>query len=261
MLSAASANREEPEIQRLRLLSYNIQSGLQTTHHREYVTKSWKHFLPHPEKQESLSLIAKVLRDYDVIALQEVDAGSLRSAFLDQTAYLAHHGGFPFWHKQVNRNVGHLAQYSNGFLSRFRPSAVHTHRLPGLRGRGAMVIEYGEGEHTLSVVLLHLALGKRGRLRQMQFISELVKDRPYVVVMGDLNCSESSEHLHEFLDDAGLKDATCGAPTYPSWEPVRKIDHILVSKALKTENPSVVDFPLSDHLPITLEILLPFHLE
>ena len=246
--------------QRLRLLSYNIQSGMQTTQHREYVTKSWKHFLPHREKQENLFMIAKILREYDIVALQEVDAGSLRSAFLDQTAYLAHHGGFPFWQKQVNRNVGHLAQFSNGFLSRFRPLAVHTHRLPGLRGRGAMVIEYGSGEATLSVVLLHLALGKRGRLRQMQFIVELIKDLRHVVVMGDLNCSDRSVHMQDFLDFAGLKDATCGAPTYPSWQPVRKIDHILVSNNLEVSNPSVVDFPLSDHLPISVDVQLPFEL-
>lgn len=243
---------------RIRLLSYNIQSGLQTVHPREYLTKGWKHFFPHPEKQENLDLISKLVVDYDIVGLQEVDAGSIRSAFLDQTGYLAHRANFPYWNKQVNRSVGQFAQYSNGFLSRFRPSTVHSYRLPGLPGRGAILVDFGEGTHQFSVVFLHLALSKRGRQRQLSFVSELVASRQNIAVMGDLNCSSESSNLIDFMADNGLKDATCGAPTYPSWQPVRKIDHVFVSEALKAENPEVIDFPLSDHLPVSVDVLLPF---
>lgn len=242
----------------IRLLSYNIQSGLQTAHPREYLTKGWKHFFPHPEKQENLDLISKLVVDFDVVGLQEVDAGSLRSAFLDQTSYLAHRADFPFWNKQVNRNVGQLAQYSNGFLSRIRPAATHTYRLPGLPGRGAILVDFGEGDQQFSVVFLHLALSKRGRHRQLSFVSELVASRKYVAVMGDLNCSSESDNLTVFMQKNGLKDATCGAPTYPSWQPVRKIDHVFVSEELQVENPQVIDFPLSDHLPVGVDVVLPF---
>ena len=146
---------------RLRLLSYNIQSGMETTQHRDYITKSWQHFLPHPVKKQNLDRIAGLIADYDIVGLQEIDAGSLRSAFVDQTAYLAHHADFSYWHKQVNRDIGHLGQYGNGFLSKVQPHSVHSYRLPGLPGRGAMVINYGTGDQQLSIVLAHLALGQR----------------------------------------------------------------------------------------------------
>ena len=260
-LQAVSEPGLESRPQRVRLMSYNIQSGLQTSQPHEYLTKGWKHFFPHPEKQENLELIARMVAEYDVVGLQEVDAGSLRSAFLDQTGYLAHRADFPFWNKQVNRNVGQLAQYSNGFLSRFRPVAQHSYRLPGLPGRGAILVDFGEGESMFSVIFLHLALSKRGRQRQLSFVSELVASRKNVAVMGDLNCSYESDNLGHFMENNGLRDATCGAPTYPSWQPVRKIDHVFVSDNLKSENPQVIDFPLSDHLPVCVDVLLPFSLQ
>ena len=37
----------------LRLLSFNIQVGIQTTRYRHYVTNGWKHVLPHMRKARS----------------------------------------------------------------------------------------------------------------------------------------------------------------------------------------------------------------
>ena len=128
----------------LRMLSYNIQAGIDTSHYREYVTKGWKHLLPHRERLRNLNLIAEMLHGYDLVGLQEVDSGSLRSGFVDMTEYLAQRGGYPHWYRQVNRNIGMLAQHSNGFLSRIRPTRVSNHRLPPGNGRGAMLIEFGD---------------------------------------------------------------------------------------------------------------------
>jgi endonuclease/exonuclease/phosphatase family metal-dependent hydrolase len=79
----ASFSRSYPR--RLRVLSYNIQSGIYTRHFGEYVTSSWKHVLPHRERVTNLDRIAGMLHGFDVVGLQEVDSGSLRSGFIDQT--------------------------------------------------------------------------------------------------------------------------------------------------------------------------------
>jgi len=42
---------------------------------------------------------------------------------------------------------------------------------------------------------------------------------------------------------------------------MRRIDHILVSEGLAIRNARVLDYPLSDHLPISLEVELPANLE
>ena len=65
--------------QHIKLLSYNIQAGISTARYRHYLTHSWKHVLPHAQRFSNLDRIARLVKDYDIIGLQELDAGSLRS--------------------------------------------------------------------------------------------------------------------------------------------------------------------------------------
>jgi len=241
----------------LRLLSYNIQAGIDTSQYRHYFTKGWKHVLPSRKRLHNLELIAKMIRGYDLVSLQEVDSGSLRTGFVDMTEYLARHASYPHWYHQVNRNMGMIAQHSNGFLSRLKPTHVTNYRLPPGSGRGAMLLEYGEGSRALRVCSMHLALTRRMRLRQLDFIAELVGNSEHLVVMGDLNAGSDSLEVRRFIENNGLRTPDCVKPTYPSWRPVRRIDHILVSDALEIRSSHVLDYPLSDHLPICLEIAVP----
>lgn len=241
----------------LRLLSYNIQAGIDTAQYRDYVTKGWKHVLPSRQRVHNMDAIAQVLTGYDLVGLQEVDSGSLRTGFLDMTEYLARRAGYAYWYRQVNRNIGMLAQNSNGFLSQIEPTRVTNYRLPPGNGRGAMLIEFGEGVRALRICSLHLALSRRLRRRQLDFIAELVGNSEHLVVMGDLNAGCESHEIRSFIDSNGLSEPACSQPTFPSWRPVRRIDHILVSTALQVRNARVLDYPLSDHLPIALELLVP----
>jgi len=150
----------------LSLLSFNIQTGVETRDFHEYVTKSWKHLLPLRERMSNLNRIAALVHSYDLVGLQEVDAGSLRTGFLDQTEYLAHRARFPDWYKQVNRSLGKIAQHCNGVLSRIEPCSVNDHKLPGLPGRGAMLVELRTNQESLLACLMHLPLRKRAHSRQ-----------------------------------------------------------------------------------------------
>ena len=250
-------NRQVPAGRSLRLLSYNIQAAVYTRHYRDYVTKGWRHLLPNRERLRNLNLIADMLHGYDLVGLQEVDSGSLRSGFVDMTEYLAHRSGYPHWYHQVNRNMGVLGQHSNGFLSRIRPTRVSNHRLPPGNGRGAMLLEFGEGTDALVVCSMHLALGRRVRTRQLDFINELVGECRHLVVMGDLNAGCDSREVRAFIDKTGLTEPACDKATFPSWRPVRQSDHILVSQSLEVAQTRVVDYALSDHLPICVELVLP----
>jgi endonuclease/exonuclease/phosphatase family metal-dependent hydrolase len=241
---------------RLRLLSYNVQVGVDTRHYGEYVTKGWRHLLPHRERLQNLNRIADMLASYDMVGLQEVDAGSLRSGFVDMTEYLAHRGGFPHWYRQVNRNIGMLAQHSNGFLTHVQPHRVSHHRLPAGPGRGASLFEFGDDTKALRVCSLHLALGRRARARQLAYVGDLVRNFESLVVMGDLNAGSDAPELREFIARAGLREPACDQATFPSWRPIRKIDHILVSEALVVHDARVLDYPLSDHLPISVDLEL-----
>lgn len=253
----------DPSGSRISLLSYNIQVGIGATRFRHYLTESWKHVLPHGQLHDNLGRIAHAISNFDIVALQEVDAGSLRSSFINQTEYLAKHGGFPFWHHQTNRKIGNIAQHSNGLLSRFKPTEIHNHRLPGLLpGRGVMVVRYGQRENPLMLLILHMALGKRARQRQFEYVADIVNRYEHVIVMGDLNCQPDSEEMRYLLSATDLCEPGHLLKTFPSWRPVRTIDHILTSSSLEVHDVHVLQHMLSDHLPIAMEITLPseFHL-
>jgi endonuclease/exonuclease/phosphatase family metal-dependent hydrolase len=243
---------------RLRLVSYNIQTGIATRRYREYLTQSWKHVLPHPERADNLDRIGEFLRGYDIVGLQEVDGGSLRSGFINQTEYLALAAHFPYWYDLTNRDLGKLAQHSLGVLSRFVPSSVKEIRLPGMiPGRGALMLRFGHGEHALHMIIMHLALGRRARLKQFAHIAERVCDCRHVVLMGDFNCRSDSLEMSWLLERTSLREPVHGLHTFPSWRPARNIDHILVSPTLEVQRLRVLNHPMSDHLPIEMEIGLP----
>lgn len=244
--------------QRLRLLSYNIQTGVSSSSYRQMLTHSWKHVLPHPERIENLGRIAQLLSGYDVVGLQEVDAGSLRSGFINQTEYIARQASFPFWYHQTNRKLGKIAQHSNGLLTRYRPTEIDDHKLPGaIPGRGALFVRFGGTEQSLVIVILHLALGRRARARQLGYVSEVARDFRHVVIMGDLNCRSDSPEIQALLRNSRLREPAPDLYTWPSWRPERNIDHILVSDSLQVERAQVLNQTYSDHLPIAMDIFVP----
>lgn len=247
----------------LRLLSFNIQVGIRTERYAHYLTRGWRHLLPDIGRQSNLDQIAAVVSDFDVVALQEVDAGSFRSGFVNQVEYLAERAGFDHWYSQLNRDLGLLAQNANGFLARTQPFTVEDHRLPGrIPGRGAIMLKFGDARDPLVIMMMHLSLGGAARDRQLAYVRDLIAPYQRVVLMGDLN-----SHLHAVLNESPLQDAdlvTPGTPqghaahaTYPSWRPAVALDHVLVSPSIKVRQYEVLPHCVSDHRPVAIEIELP----
>jgi len=248
---------DQGEPRRLRLLSYNIQSGLTTRKYSQYFTRSWKHLVPVPSRMSNLDGIARILADYDLVGLQEVDAGSLRSGFVNQVKYLADQAGFAHVFDQSNRKIGMISQHGNAVLSRVQPDAIAEHKLPGLPGRGVLDVRFGSGPDALHVLILHMALGRRGRLRQIGFLAERVADYRHVILMGDLNCDSDSPEMAVLVETARLREPASGLHTFPSWQPSRQLDHILVSSSIGVEQVEVLDYAFSDHLPVAMAVRLP----
>lgn len=242
----------------IRLLSYNIQVAIATTRYRQYVIHGWKHLIPHQDRLSNLEAIGRLVREYDIVGLQEVDAGSLRTDFINQTEFLARRGRFPYWLHQTNRRIANLARHSIGMLSRFEPSTVEEHRLPGLvPGRGALCVTFGHGRHQLAVVTVHLALLRRSRQRQLAYLHELAQHYAHTIIMGDLNVPSDDHDFQRFLWASGLREPMPGLKTFPSWQPRQNLDHILVSEGIRAVNSRAINFSLSDHLPICMELVPP----
>ena len=249
----------ETHSKRLRLLSFNIHAATSTDRFHHYVTHSWRQILPHSQRTENLDAIAGLVQDYDMVALQEADGGSLRSSYVNQVSLLAQYAEFPHWHQQCTRNIGRIAQHSNGLLSKITLNKIIEHKLPGvIPGRGAIEAHVGDGSEYLQLFVVHLALSYRVRKQQIAYLANQMKDQQYVILMGDFNCP---------YDEAVARFATHGitlhqpfhnnSPTYPSWKPVKQCDHILLSPGMVIKNYRILDESISDHLPVELEVLLP----
>jgi len=246
----------------LRILSYNLQVGIKTSHPSHYLTGSWKHLIPHTQRLSNLDDTISFLEMYDIVGLQETDAGSFRSNYINLTEYLADRARFPHWYHQVNRNIGYIAKHSNGLLSRLKPYETENIRLPGLiPGRQAILAKYGSKKETLAVFVLHLALSKRARTRQLAMISDRVNQYEHAIVMGDLNCKVDSSEMRHLFSQTKLHEPLEEIHTFPSWRPQHHIDHILVTSELEVVKAKTLKHACSDHLPIMMEVNLPASLE
>ncbi|MCY1497504.1 hypothetical protein D9M68_314670 [compost metagenome] len=121
-------------------------------------------------------------------------------------------------------------------------------------------MRFGKGPGALAVVMMHLSLGARTRTRQLAYIRELVAGYRHLVLMGDMNT-----HANDLLERSPLRDLGLLAPqveaTFPSWRPQRCLDHILLSPSLTLERVAVLSQPISDHLPVAVDIRLPAELQ
>jgi endonuclease/exonuclease/phosphatase family metal-dependent hydrolase len=241
----------------MRVLTLNIQVGLRSAHYGHYVTEAWRNVLPSRGALGVLDEIGLLASGYDIVALQEADAGSLRTSQLNQVAYLAERAALPHWQAAVNRNLRPFAQHCLGCLSRWPLETVKYHALPGwLPGRGALEVQIRpEGCESLRLIIVHLALGRRVRARQLNFLAALIRDRTDTIVLGDLNCEISELSAHSGVREAGLRGVH-SQHTFPSWRPSRSLDHILVTPTVDVIGAKVLEERLSDHLPVATEIRL-----
>ena len=130
-----------------------------------------------------------------------------------------------------------------------------------MRGRGALLALFGHPPHQLAVVIAHLSLGQASRATQFSFLRELVWPYAHVVLMGDFNCAGEHPRFLRFLLETGLRQAGHPAPaTFPSWQPQRAIDHVLLSEGLHCNSYAALPVLLSDHLPLAVELRLPLEL-
>jgi len=237
----------------LRLLSANIQAAQSTRAYHDYLTRSWGHLLPRG-KQRAIDELSELLRDFDIVGLQESDPGSLRSGFRNQTRDLAERAHFPYWSHQPNRRVAGIAGSANGLLARQAPRQVLDYPLPGrIAGRGVMLVEFGEGDAAWTLAVTHLSLGVASRRMQLDFLGELLSGPKRLVLMGDFNCAADAPELAGLYRRTALSPPPAALATFPSWKPKRSLDHVLTA-GFVVEDYRAVPAAGSDHLAVAMSL-------
>jgi endonuclease/exonuclease/phosphatase family metal-dependent hydrolase len=225
----------------LRVLTYNI-------HHGEGV-----------DGKIDLPRIADVIKSVkpDVVALQEVDQGTQRTARVDQPAELARLTGLKaIFARNIDWQGG---GYGTAILTRLPVKGVEQHRLPSHydgEQRGVQVVELGAGDDTVVFFATHLDYRPEGgeRLDSVKKIRSLLAgyaETP-AILAGDLNASPDSETMRQFAIDWQVANPQ-PLSTYPAEAPAKQIDYVLlrVGSRWKVKDVRVLDEAIaSDHRPL-----------
>ena len=221
----------------------------------------------------SHSRIAEVISHHgsDIVALQELDVGLLRSGQVDQAQRIAHQLDMHYhFHPSLRIEKG---QYGNAILSRYPMRLQKAAGLPTfpsrnpLERRGALWVEIDAWGHRIQVINTHLGLTRQERMLQADLLlgPEWVKHphcRPPMALCGDLNARPGSEIYRFFQKD--LLDVQRASPeknprkTWPSFFPVLRLDYLFVTPDIRVKDFRVPRTPLtrmaSDHLPLIAEL-------
>jgi endonuclease/exonuclease/phosphatase family metal-dependent hydrolase len=210
----------------------------------------------------------------DVVALQELDTGLVRTDRIDQAHLIAMTLEMSFhFHSSIQVEEG---GYGNAVLSRtpvrlVKAGALPTEPLqPFFERRGAVWIEVELEGRKVQVVATHFGLDRRERICQAESITgpEWLghpECRAPAVLCGDFNTLPGSSAYRRITRQ--LCDVEKGRRvrrlkgTWPVQLPLLRIDHLFITPDLKVQSIAIPRTPLtrlaSDHLPlvVTLELL------
>lgn len=226
----------------VRVMTYNLHNGFNT------------------EGELNLEDLADIVQyeKPDILALQEVSRGWVINGSADMLLWLSAHLDMPYVYGPA---TGHM--WGNAILSRFPvndwgAADLPPRDLPLLRQFTWADFDLGEGQE-LRVIATHFHHpedGGEARLLQTEAVLSFWNAHPQTVVLADLNADPGWPEMLGFWR-AGFTDALEGVEdraTFPSDEPIEKIDYVLASADLELSDPSIPKTTASDHLPVAATV-------
>lgn len=225
-----------------------------------------------------LARVASVLREAspDIAVLNEVDVNRRRSGYIDQPAVLMRAAGYPYGAFVPSfrgpNALGGVSEYGNMIVSRFPIEGVSRVSLPGPRlsePRSLLVADVRVGPLLLTVMGTHLGLRREERLEQVARILEVAAARSGpMVLLGDFNARPDGPEIARLTGEGAREPLWFDAHrvagegegnTFPSSDPVARIDYVFVSRDLAPYVVAGRPWPsvASDHLPVTAVLRYP----
>lgn len=203
----------------------------------------------------------------DVVSLNEVDSGTIRSGHADEAAYLGRATGLrAVYGPNLFRYDG--GRFGNAILSRYPIRETHNTRLPRRphsEPRGLLEATLRVGNRTVSFYSVHLSQGERGaaqRVRQAEAVSRVIRTSPHPTILsGDLNSHPGDlpvRILRQYLLDAQEYGGRGPGLTVPEADPRGRIDYILYDNhfAPVRDSTRVLPSASSDHRAVWTELVL-----
>jgi len=218
--------------------------------------------------------IAKVIAacQPDMVALQELDVGRLRTGGIDQAYAIAHPLGMSVHFHPALQVEEEL--YGDAILTALPMRLVKAGPLPGSVGfepRGALWVAVETNGTEIQIINTHLGLPAYERMAQAKtLVGQNWLGHPDcrdpVIVLGDFNARRRSVVYRMFtarLRDAQLVLHKRARRTFPARMPMLRIDHIFCSRSVDVLGVEVPRSPLvrtaSDHLPLVMDFRIVEH--
>lgn len=207
----------------------------------------------------------------DIVGVQEIDRGHIRSGGVDQAAAIAQELG---WHHHFQLAMQQAeGDYGDAIISRYPLTLKRAVELPGTapwycrETRGAACVTMLTDAGAIDVVNTHFGLGRGERWLQAQLLTSDEwlggPDAP-LVLLGDFNSLGWSRPFRllgrKLRNVRSLVPGTKRVGTFPTAWPVIALDHVFVSAPLHPTSLATHRTPLarvaSDHYPLVVDLEL-----
>lgn len=199
----------------------------------------------------------------EIVGVQEISRGMLLDGSVDLLTWLSRRLDMPYV-AFVNTIDDPL--WGNAILSRYPLGNIETGLLPTggtLIRRGYVAADVFVGaDEPLLFIATHLQ-HKAGTLdelqtEQLQVILEFWDQRPYSVIVGDMNAEPGSLPMTT-VENAGFGDAWAAAGadpgyTYYAADPYQRIDWVFHTLDLAASDARVIESQASDHFPVLVTL-------
>jgi endonuclease/exonuclease/phosphatase family metal-dependent hydrolase len=240
----------------MRLLLYNIRYGVGLGTAVHWPLPGAGYVLGN---RRNLDRITEFIRgqDPDLVALVEVDTGSIRTRNVNQAERIAeaigHYSVYQckYGSSSINTFLPIVRKQANAILAAPRVHGERFHYFE--KGIKRLIIELELDD--CAVFLVHLSLKYRHRQNQLRSLHDLVTntEKP-VIVAGDFNTFWGEHEIYLFMKATGLRSANLkGEPSYPSNSPRRELDFVLYSDGITVTNFFIPQVAFSDHLPLVCD--------
>lgn len=248
----------------LKLLSFNVGYFLGFRSQRDWLRR------PHRAVRASRSVERSGLDGFaevveretpEIIALQEVDMGSIRTTLGDQAAVIAdrldalgpavdYRADCKYGPDRVVSSLPGFEKMSNAVYWPDGTGSAEAEYIPPGVKQLAHVLHHDE----MTVISVHLPTTTGTRRDQLAELATLASEYERVVVVGDFNLFNGFDELSPLTDDLGFEIHSPG-DTYTTANPDQAFDLLLSSPEVTvTECRVLEDVRFSDHLPITAEL-------
>ena len=222
------------------------------------------------DSEFNLDRIISEIKEYDpdILGLNEVDMGILKTGLVDIASYFAQELDMYYFYGPTFYN-----HYGNAFFSKYPIQEVKNIDLPVAEGvysepRGVIRAKVEINDKIWTIYVNHLATNEEHRKEQVPFVIEFMEEEEVerVVWMGDFNMKPDSKpyklvnsssdefwlrDTHAFLEEE--PDLTGGFDPDNNYKPRNRIDYIFCSPDLISTKAKVHWSLASDHCAVITE--------